>query len=431
MHHQLTLLLVLATGLTLATSFPERLPGRMEQQHPPRHQHHQRHRMRHAPPSQRPIEREWDMQLPMAMALTDVPITNIVPPPFDEAGLPPTLSGDLPGLLPDQSNPFSKGDFTRPLAPSSKQPPSSQHGVAGGPASASEDPVVIPAIIPSTPPSSPRARSRAGPAIPPVALPPPPSEVSKPPPPATNNMQPHPIPSDTEAPGVTSLPTRDPINSRASHCKSGTFPFTPERVYLHRGGGDPPADLDPVRYDYVVDYHPDNVELDGHGGMRIKLTKSTAGAAALGSRVSTVRYLTNAQFSVQARPVAGVPGAITSFITMSKGGDELDFEWVSGEADASVQSNVFARGVKEYSPSHSGKHALSSGVAGKEHVYSITWTNASTAWAVDGKVVRSITPDSERSVALPPPAKWYPGEPSQIQFGLWDAGTPACSCTCL
>ncbi|KAL9549101.1 hypothetical protein PS6_006251 [Mucor atramentarius] len=113
---------------------------------------------------------------------------------------------------------------------------------------------------------------------------------------------------------------------------------------------------------------------------------------------------------------AGTGGAVTAFILMADGGDEIDFEFLGGDRDL-VQSNYFWGQSKEYNV-NGGIHKVEGGTIDTAfHKYTIDWKPDKIEWLVDDKVVRtrikSETCDTNGVCK-------FPSQPARVQFGLWD-----------
>ncbi|KAJ3203790.1 hypothetical protein HDU67_009934, partial [Dinochytrium kinnereticum] len=115
--------------------------------------------------------------------------------------------------------------------------------------------------------------------------------------------------------------------SVTGNCVTGTYTFTRDRVYALRPGElgkfYPPVleGIDPERYDFTIDYGESNAELNpgGGGGVNIRIVKE----GAYGARLSTTRYVLYGRFTMRVKATTA-KGLITTFITMSDVGDEID-----------------------------------------------------------------------------------------------------------
>lgn len=138
-----------------------------------------------------------------------------------------------------------------------------------------------------------------------------------------------------------------------------------------------------------------------------------------GTRLSSISYLHYGRVSARLRMAAGA-GVVTSFIIMSDGRDEIDFEWV-GKDLTSVQTNYFYRGIIDYSRGR--VHEIEGGDLSRDyHDYTIEWTPVYIRWLVDGRELRLVW----RNSTLSDSAEYqFPSEPSRVQFGLWDGAAGA------
>ncbi|KAI8576140.1 hypothetical protein K450DRAFT_258200 [Umbelopsis ramanniana AG] len=149
------------------------------------------------------------------------------------------------------------------------------------------------------------------------------------------------------------------------------------------------------------------------GGLEMKVLKPTSGKAGPGATFSTkflMQYGT-VEATLKSAPVDGI---VTAFIFMSPGGDEIDYEWVSNEA----QTSYFYHGVLDYSTE--GKYIVADD-SSAFHNYKISWTEESIQWFVDGKNIRTVTKES----TLHKGVYNYPTEASAVQIGIWDASKVA------
>ncbi|KAI9286321.1 concanavalin A-like lectin/glucanase domain-containing protein [Umbelopsis sp. AD052] len=148
-------------------------------------------------------------------------------------------------------------------------------------------------------------------------------------------------------------------------------------------------------------------------GLELKVLKPSSGKAGPGATFSTkfLMQYGSIQATLKSAPVDGI---VTAFIFMSPGGDEIDYEWVSNEA----QSSYFYHGVLDYSTE--GKYVVNDDSTAF-HDYKITWTEDSIKWFVDGKTIRTVTKES----TLHKGVYNFPTEASAVQIGIWDASKVA------
>ncbi|CAO3639804.1 unnamed protein product [Cunninghamella echinulata] len=138
-----------------------------------------------------------------------------------------------------------------------------------------------------------------------------------------------------------------------------------------------------------------------------------------GPTLNYTTYLQYGTFSATMKTTS-VGGAITAFIGMGDGKDEIDYEILGGNKDH-VQSNYFygknivygANGAVNKIP---GNAVPSTGY----HNYEISWAPSKITWLIDGKVVRTKTRSSTKNKNG---EYEYPTQPLRIQLGLWDGST--------
>ena len=60
-----------------------------------------------------------------------------------------------------------------------------------------------------------------------------------------------------------------------------------------------------------------------------------------------------------------------------------------------------------------------------QNSYTIDWTSTQLNWGVNGAVGRTLQLNSDETLTPMTPAgeRWYPSEPSRVQFSIWDAGS--------
>lgn len=112
---------------------------------------------------------------------------------------------------------------------------------------------------------------------------------------------------------------------------------------------------------------------------------------------------------VQAAPGVGI---VSSVILQSDDLDEIDLEFVGGD-NYHAQTNYFYQGIAD----NWNRGGLSdvTNPTGSFHTYTIDWTRDSLTWAIDGIIVRTVTPTSD-------PGYGYPQTPMQLKIGSWPAG---------
>ncbi|KAJ3332904.1 hypothetical protein HDU76_012641 [Blyttiomyces sp. JEL0837] len=203
----------------------------------------------------------------------------------------------------------------------------------------------------------------------------------------------------------------------------------PNRMYplpagaLKAGQYYPPvlADIDWTKYDYTVDYAADhlNFNVTGiSGGVGTRVTR----VGMQGVRLSTTRYNLYGKFTIPIKAI-GAAGIVTTFITMSDRGDEIDVEILPG-ANPPVTSNLFYKRILEFGV-HGGASGIPSGgkVDDGYHQYTIDWNSQRIIWSIDGTPVRTYKQsDSFEQNSMVNGEYYYPSTPSVIQFGVWDGG---------
>ncbi|KAI8097785.1 concanavalin A-like lectin/glucanase domain-containing protein, partial [Halteromyces radiatus] len=138
-----------------------------------------------------------------------------------------------------------------------------------------------------------------------------------------------------------------------------------------------------------------------------------------GSTFNYTTYLQYGSFSATMKP-STVGGAVTAFIGIGNGGDEIDFEFLGGNSQ-NIQSNYFW-GKKIVYGINGGVHPLPGNAlpGSAYHTYTINWTPTQIQWSIDGKIVRTKTRASTRDSRG---QYEYPTEPLRIQLGIWDSST--------
>ncbi|KAJ3417442.1 hypothetical protein HDV05_003306 [Chytridiales sp. JEL 0842] len=207
------------------------------------------------------------------------------------------------------------------------------------------------------------------------------------------------------------------------NCLTGTYPFDKDRMWVIPSGAIAPGahyppvlpDVDWSAYDWTVDYAPQNVNLDVgvEGGIGTRVTR----AGFQGTRLSTTRYILYGVFTIPIKAI-GEAGIITTFITMSDRGDEIDWEILNYKPRTPATTNIFWNRVLEFGVRFD-EHALPRGTAdGEFHDYTIDWNSERIIWSIDGTVIRTY----RRSDSLKDGTYYYPSTPSLIQIGAWDGG---------
>jgi beta-glucanase (GH16 family) len=167
---------------------------------------------------------------------------------------------------------------------------------------------------------------------------------------------------------------------------------------------------------WIIDYGHQNFFPLRNGGAYLSLNNprklNTPGS---GIRISSKTDVLYAKMTVRARPIA-IPGAVTTFITMSDSKDEIDVEWI-GKEPTKPQSNIFYKGIPEYGL-HFKRLQASSGIQN----ITIDWKSTSIQFSVDGKIQRTYLKNSPEAISplTPPNQRWFPNTPSKIQISVWD-----------
>ncbi|KAI8900285.1 glycosyl hydrolases family 16-domain-containing protein [Globomyces pollinis-pini] len=208
---------------------------------------------------------------------------------------------------------------------------------------------------------------------------------------------------------------------KEANCVTGRIDFAKERTFLFND--DVPKSfvgktLNESLYDSVVDFGNSNIRFRPEGGVSLELVKGT-NATAKGIQLSTLRYVQYAKITVKMTAIA-VPGVVTSFITLSETGDEIDFE-IAGFNSSQVLSNVFSNGIGEFGI-HGGNHKVNTPIS-ESHIYTIDWKSDVITWLIDGKSVREHRKNGPEANSLADKQRgrpWYPTSPSLVQLSVKD-----------
>ncbi|KAJ3090296.1 hypothetical protein HDU96_003451, partial [Phlyctochytrium bullatum] len=138
----------------------------------------------------------------------------------------------------------------------------------------------------------------------------------------------------------------------------------------------------------------------GTGGLAISVTK----AGFQGARLSTTRY---GKFTMRVKGV-GTKGIVTTFITMSDRGDEIDWELVNADPSQPAITNVFFKRILEFGVRDKALGYANGGKIDDWHEYTIDWTSQRIQWSIDGQVLREYARKDS----------WSDKE----NFGAWDGG---------
>ncbi|KAF4465826.1 glycosidase crf1 [Fusarium albosuccineum] len=125
--------------------------------------------------------------------------------------------------------------------------------------------------------------------------------------------------------------------------------------------------------------------------------------------VASGKFIFFGRVDIEMQAAAG-QGIVTSIVLQSNTLDEIDWEWVGGDAQQ-VQSNYFSKGdTTTYD--RAAYHAVTDPLT-TYHKYTIEWTKEAVKWIVDGNVLRTLKASE---------VKGFPESPMQIKLGTWCAG---------
>lgn len=128
--------------------------------------------------------------------------------------------------------------------------------------------------------------------------------------------------------------------------------------------------------------------------------------------IGSKKYIFFGQVDVTVRAARGV-GVVTSFVLQSDDLDEIDWEWLGGDA-TQVQTNFFSKGCTD--TYDRGGFSPVADPVNQFHTYTIKWTPEQLDWIIDGAVVRTLKNTGIEGCA------GYPQSPMQIKLGTWVAG---------
>ncbi|KAF4973617.1 hypothetical protein FSARC_157 [Fusarium sarcochroum] len=125
--------------------------------------------------------------------------------------------------------------------------------------------------------------------------------------------------------------------------------------------------------------------------------------------IATGKYIFYGRVDVEAQAAPG-QGIVTSIVLQSDTLDEIDWEWLGGDA-TQVQSNYFSKGdTTTYD--RGAFHEIADPLT-TFHKYSIEWNKNEVQWIIDGKTVRTLKAAE---------VKGFPESPMQVKMGTWCAG---------
>lgn len=130
--------------------------------------------------------------------------------------------------------------------------------------------------------------------------------------------------------------------------------------------------------------------------------------------MSSTWYMMFGHYDVVMKAAPGV-GMISSLVLLSDDLDEVDWEWL-GADDSNVQSNYYGKGNTTVYDRE--LNLTNIGAQDEFHTYSIDWTSSQLTWAIDGTVLRTLTPATADY-------NQYPQTPMQLKLGSWAAGDPS------
>lgn len=123
-------------------------------------------------------------------------------------------------------------------------------------------------------------------------------------------------------------------------------------------------------------------------------------------------YIFFGQVDVTVRAARG-KGIVTSVVLQSDDLDEIDWEWLGGDA-TQVQTNYFSKGCTE--TYDRGGFSPVADPINQFHTYTIKWTPEQLDWIIDGAVVRTLKNTGVEGCS------GYPQSPMQLRVGTWVAG---------
>ncbi|KAL9640518.1 MAG: hypothetical protein Q9204_000690 [Flavoplaca sp. TL-2023a] len=130
-------------------------------------------------------------------------------------------------------------------------------------------------------------------------------------------------------------------------------------------------------------------------------------------QVTSKWYIMFGRVEVQLKPAGGV-GIVSSAVLQSDALDEIDWEWIGGDSNQ-VQSNYFSKG--QTTTYNRGAFHPDPNNQASFRTYTIDWTADQIAWQIDGKTVRTLTPEAAQGQ--------YPQTPMMVKLGAWSGGDSA------
>lgn len=108
-------------------------------------------------------------------------------------------------------------------------------------------------------------------------------------------------------------------------------------------------------------------------------------------------------------------GIVSSIVWMSDTLDEMDWEWIGGNA-THAESNYFGKGEPDYR--NAIWHPVAAGVQNDYHNYTNVWTKDYLEWWLDGTLIRTLYPKDANNT------RNYPQTPMKLSLGIWAGGDP-------
>lgn len=113
--------------------------------------------------------------------------------------------------------------------------------------------------------------------------------------------------------------------------------------------------------------------------------------------------------------VAPGQGIVSSMMWLSDDLDEVDWEFL-GSNKSFATTNYFGKGRQDW---HNGGAHPMTGMQDDFHNYTTTWTKEQIQWFIDGKHVRTLTPNDANKTQN------YPQTPMRMSIGIWAGGDPS------
>ncbi|KAK6063381.1 cell wall glucanosyltransferase mwg1 [Seiridium cupressi] len=128
--------------------------------------------------------------------------------------------------------------------------------------------------------------------------------------------------------------------------------------------------------------------------------------------ISANKYIFFGKIDITLRACTG-QGVVTSFVLQSDDLDEIDWEWLGGDA-TQVQTNYFGKG--DTTTYDRGAYHPVNNPQSDFHTYTIDWTSEYVKWFIDGNLVRTLLYSDAKDGTR------FPQTPMQIKLGTWVAG---------